>query len=118
MTDSTWAGEGIDPERASAARIYDYILGGRDHYPADREAGDDKVRRLAGRRTAASGAGWTTMDASPCRAPVGAKTPPAEKGSAPGGKVTAGVRPSADATTTGGGTGASSHHAWEGRGVA
>ncbi|WP_344401932.1 SAM-dependent methyltransferase [Streptomyces longisporus] len=30
----------IDTTTAHAARIYDYILGGKDHYPADREAGD------------------------------------------------------------------------------
>lgn len=29
---------------AHAARIYDYILGGKDHYPADREAGDAMCR--------------------------------------------------------------------------
>src|SRR4051794_30171805 len=49
---------------------------------------------------------------SPSRVPGGAKTPPAEKGSASGAKVIAGVRPSAEATTTGGGTGASSHQGW------
>ena len=30
----------IDTGTAHAARIYDYILGGRDYYPADQEAGD------------------------------------------------------------------------------
>lgn len=34
----------IDIETAHAARIYDYILGGKDHYPADREAGDAMCR--------------------------------------------------------------------------
>ncbi|MEU9910850.1 SAM-dependent methyltransferase [Streptomyces sp. NPDC051001] len=34
----------IDTETAHAARIYDYILGGKDHYPADREAGDAMCR--------------------------------------------------------------------------
>ncbi|MCD9873104.1 SAM-dependent methyltransferase [Streptomyces guryensis] len=29
---------------AHAARIYDYILGGKDHYPADQEAGDAMCR--------------------------------------------------------------------------
>jgi hypothetical protein len=37
MTDSTWAGEGIDPERASAARMYDYILGGGHNFAVDRD---------------------------------------------------------------------------------
>lgn len=35
---------GIDADTAHSARIYDYILGGEDHYPADREAGDAMVR--------------------------------------------------------------------------
>ncbi|MEV2210232.1 SAM-dependent methyltransferase [Streptomyces sp. NPDC050997] len=30
----------IDTSTAHSARIYDYIIGGKDHYPADREAGD------------------------------------------------------------------------------
>jgi hypothetical protein len=34
----------IDTGSAHSARIYDYIIGGRDHYPADREAGDAMVR--------------------------------------------------------------------------
>ncbi|MFE7447261.1 SAM-dependent methyltransferase [Streptomyces chartreusis] len=34
----------IDTEIAHSARIYDYIIGGKDHYPADREAGDAMVR--------------------------------------------------------------------------
>ncbi|MFJ5924619.1 SAM-dependent methyltransferase [Kitasatospora sp. NPDC092948] len=31
---------GIDPSKPSIARIYDYLLGGSDNYPADREIGD------------------------------------------------------------------------------
>ena len=34
----------IDTGTAHSARIYDYIIGGRDHFPADREAGDAMVR--------------------------------------------------------------------------
>ncbi|MFK4101142.1 SAM-dependent methyltransferase [Streptomyces sp. NPDC019531] len=34
----------IDTGSAHSARIYDYIIGGKDHYPADREAGDAMVR--------------------------------------------------------------------------
>jgi hypothetical protein len=34
----------IDTEHAHSARIYDYIIGGKEHYPADREAGDAMVR--------------------------------------------------------------------------
>ena len=34
----------VDTGSAHSARIYDYIIGGADHYPADREAGDAMVR--------------------------------------------------------------------------
>jgi hypothetical protein len=34
-----WAPEGIDTERASAARIYDYWLGGSHNFAVDREVG-------------------------------------------------------------------------------
>ncbi|WP_329221915.1 SAM-dependent methyltransferase [Streptomyces sp. NBC_01485] len=34
----------IDTGTAHSARIYDYIIGGEDHFPADREAGDAMVR--------------------------------------------------------------------------
>jgi hypothetical protein len=34
----------VDTGSAHSARIYDYIIGGTDHYPADREAGDAMVR--------------------------------------------------------------------------
>lgn len=34
----------IDTEHAHSARIHDYIIGGKDHYPADREAGDAMAR--------------------------------------------------------------------------
>lgn len=36
--------DGLDTESAHSARIYDYIIGGKDHYPADREAGDAMCR--------------------------------------------------------------------------
>jgi hypothetical protein len=32
-----WAPAGIDPRRPSAARVYDYLLGGSHNFPADRE---------------------------------------------------------------------------------
>lgn len=35
-----WTPQGIDTETPSVARMYDYYLGGKHHYPADREAGD------------------------------------------------------------------------------
>ncbi|MGW4202229.1 SAM-dependent methyltransferase [Streptomyces sp. NPDC004726] len=33
----------IDTGRAHAARVYDYILGGKDHYPVDVQAGDAMI---------------------------------------------------------------------------
>ncbi|WP_069742199.1 SAM-dependent methyltransferase [Streptomyces sp. EN23] len=35
---------GLVTSRAHSARVYDYILGGKDHYPADIEAGDAMCR--------------------------------------------------------------------------
>ncbi|MFI6289076.1 SAM-dependent methyltransferase [Streptomyces sp. NPDC051018] len=42
----------IDTTRAHSARVYDYILGGKDHYPVDVEAGDAMV------------AGWPSLPVS------------------------------------------------------
>ncbi|KAA0942237.1 SAM-dependent methyltransferase [Streptomyces apricus] len=39
-----WPADRIDTESAHSARIYDYVLGGKDYYPADKEAGDAMVR--------------------------------------------------------------------------
>lgn len=44
MPENGWPADRIDTENAHSARIYDYILGGKDYYPADREAGDAMVR--------------------------------------------------------------------------
>ncbi|QCX81508.1 S-adenosyl methyltransferase [Streptomyces sp. YIM 121038] len=38
--DDGWPADRIDTASAHSARIYDYILGGKDYYPADKEAGD------------------------------------------------------------------------------
>lgn len=40
LPDNGWPADRIDTENAHSARIYDYILGGKDYYPADKEAGD------------------------------------------------------------------------------
>ncbi|GHB52711.1 MULTISPECIES: SAM-dependent methyltransferase [Streptomyces] len=40
MPENGWPADRIDTENAHSARIYDYILGGKDYYPADKEAGD------------------------------------------------------------------------------
>ena len=34
-----WAPVGIDLDRPSAARVYDFYLGGTDHFAVDRETG-------------------------------------------------------------------------------
>jgi SAM-dependent methyltransferase len=39
-TDDQWSGTGIDTTVPHSARIWNYWLGGKDHYPVDREAGD------------------------------------------------------------------------------
>ena len=38
-------GPGFDPSVAHPARVYAYWLGGKDHYPADRQAAEDVIRR-------------------------------------------------------------------------
>jgi hypothetical protein len=44
LPDNGWPADRIDTENAHSARIYDYILGGKDYYPADKEAGDAMAR--------------------------------------------------------------------------
>jgi len=49
----------IDPTVPSPARIYDYLLGGKDNFPADREAAENLLRlspnlKEGPRRTGAS----------------------------------------------------------------
>jgi O-methyltransferase involved in polyketide biosynthesis len=36
----------VDPTKPNAARIYDYLLGGKQHFAADREAAEQLVRAL------------------------------------------------------------------------
>ena len=38
----------FNPEVPSIARTYDYLLGGKDHYPVDREIGEIFVRKFPG----------------------------------------------------------------------
>lgn len=45
MTDE---GSPIDPTRPSIARVYDYLLGGKDNYAVDRQVGDVFKRDLPG----------------------------------------------------------------------
>ena len=46
MTDQTWIPEGVDPERPSIARIYDFYLGGNHNLPADREAAREVIETM------------------------------------------------------------------------
>ncbi|MFI6346073.1 SAM-dependent methyltransferase [Streptomyces sp. NPDC050560] len=52
MRDNGWPADRIDTQHAHSARVYDYILGGRDHYPVDQEAGDAAVREWPAMRVA------------------------------------------------------------------
>ncbi|WP_067842371.1 SAM-dependent methyltransferase [Nocardia lijiangensis] len=45
MTDSSNV---IDPSKPSIARVYDYLLGGKDYYPVDQEIGDHFKNNLPG----------------------------------------------------------------------
>uniref|UniRef100_UPI003F491E50 SAM-dependent methyltransferase n=1 Tax=Nonomuraea bangladeshensis TaxID=404385 RepID=UPI003F491E50 len=44
---------GVDPRVPSAARIYDYLLGGKDNFAADREAAEAVVRSVPNARQSA-----------------------------------------------------------------
>jgi hypothetical protein len=44
---------GFDPNTPNVARMYDYYLGGKDHFPADREAAEQILRIIPEARLAA-----------------------------------------------------------------
>ncbi|CAM5241822.1 hypothetical protein SALBM311S_07500 [Streptomyces alboniger] len=48
MAAMTNEGSSIDPAKPSIARVYDYLLGGKDNYAVDREIGDVFKRDLPG----------------------------------------------------------------------
>ncbi|MGW3096714.1 SAM-dependent methyltransferase [Streptomyces sp. CdTB01] len=48
MCAMTYEGPAIDPNKPSIARVYDYLLGGKDNYAVDREIGDVFKRDLPG----------------------------------------------------------------------
>ena len=48
MAVMTYEGSSIDPAKPSIARVYDYLLGGKDNYAVDREIGDVFKRDLPG----------------------------------------------------------------------
>jgi S-adenosyl methyltransferase len=49
--DGDWR-ETFRPDIPSVARIYDYLLGGKDNYPADREVGESMIAQLPNVRLA------------------------------------------------------------------
>jgi len=62
------AGEGFRPDVPSTARMYDYYLGGKDNFPADREAAERIIAAMPGgtwRRTWASAS--SSISAPGCR---------------------------------------------------
>ncbi len=40
-------GAGFDPTVPNVARVYDYMLGGKDNFAVDRELGDQLLGRLS-----------------------------------------------------------------------
>ena len=53
MTHSDDRLDDFRPDIPSPARVYNYVLGGKDHYPADRVVGEDLIAALPNVRTAA-----------------------------------------------------------------
>ncbi len=50
MSDQTWVPSGVDVDQPSAARAYDYYLGGGHNFAADRELGDRAMLAIPGVR--------------------------------------------------------------------
>lgn len=46
--DDDWPPRGLDLSKASSARVYDYLLGGKDNFAIDREAGERIKARMPG----------------------------------------------------------------------
>jgi hypothetical protein len=51
MTDSDVPARGFDPSRPNVARVYDYLLDGKDHFAADRALGDHLMAAVPGVET-------------------------------------------------------------------
>ncbi len=45
-SEGEWAPSGVDASRPSIARVYDYLLGGKDNFAADRAVGDKIITAL------------------------------------------------------------------------
>src|SRR5689334_5682530 len=46
-------GDGFNPEVPNVARIYDFLLGGKDNFDADRQAAHELIQAVPGAATAA-----------------------------------------------------------------
>jgi hypothetical protein len=55
VTEADWAPQGIDVTVASVARVYDYVLGGKDNYAVDREVGNQMIAAYPDARDAIVG---------------------------------------------------------------
>jgi hypothetical protein len=44
LVDEEWTPAGIDPTKPNIGRVYDYLIGGKDNFAADREVGDEILR--------------------------------------------------------------------------
>ncbi|MFD0689322.1 SAM-dependent methyltransferase [Actinomadura fibrosa] len=53
MAEEEWSAADVDLTTPNTARIYDYLLGGKDNYAADREVGDRLLEMIPEARTAA-----------------------------------------------------------------
>jgi SAM-dependent methyltransferase len=46
VADEEWTPAGIDPTKPNVARVYDYLLGGKDNFAVDRELGEEILRMV------------------------------------------------------------------------
>src|SRR5918992_2765825 len=46
VVDEEWTPAGIDPTKPNVARVYDYLLGGKDNFAVDRELGEEILRMV------------------------------------------------------------------------
>jgi SAM-dependent methyltransferase len=46
VADEEWTPAGIDPTKPNVARVYDYLLGGKDNFAIDRELGEEILRMV------------------------------------------------------------------------
>src|ERR1035438_4777946 len=69
MIQSAGLPPGFDPAKPSAARIYDYLLGGKDNYEVDRAAADNVLAVAPDQRRLARANRAFAIRAVPGRAP-------------------------------------------------